>query len=150
MIQMANDVFDTKSDPEQLDVDETVIARLKEIHPATVSEFADEHGPAIWILVIPTITALMQQFLNHEISEQKLAEQTPIGAQYDAIYLCSAMVLEEYRGKGMAKKLTVDAIATIMETNQVKALFVWPFSPEGEALAESIAWATSLPLFKRT
>jgi hypothetical protein len=56
MIKLADDVFDIKSDPDQLDVNQDVITRLQRIHPATVSEFNDGNGPAAWVLVIPTTT----------------------------------------------------------------------------------------------
>src|SRR4030095_15289111 len=104
MIQLAEDVFAVKNDPEQLDVNQDVLDRLKRIHPSTVSEYADESGPVAWVLVIPTTLSLMNQFLEHKISEKELFELTPLDAKYEALYLCSAMVLEEYRRKGIAKQ----------------------------------------------
>lgn len=149
MIQLANDVFDTRSDPNQLDVDEQVIARLQQIHPSTVSEYDDGNGPVIWILLIPTTHDVMNRFVAGEITEQQLLDLTPAGGSYDAIYLCSAMVLEEYRGKGIAKKLTLDAIDNIRKDHPIKALFVWPFTPEGDGMAAAIARYTHLPLLVR-
>lgn len=148
MIQLAEDAFSVRNDPDQLDVDESVIKRLAEMHPATVSEY-DDNGPAVWILLIPTTTELMEQFLKKEISEKQLYEKTPLAIRYDSIYLCSAMVLSEYRRKGIAKRLTIKAIKNICEDNPVRNLFVWPFSAEGNALAEDIAKQCNLPLLKR-
>ncbi len=149
MIQLAGEVFDVKSDPDQLDVDEKVIARLQEIHPSTVSEFDDGKGPVIWILLIPTSLELMEEFLAKRISEKELFQRTQPHQSYGAIYLCSAMVLEEFRGKGIAKRMTIEAIENIRKDHPVKKLFVWPFSKEGDGLAETIAKSTSLPLLKR-
>lgn len=148
MIQLAEEAFAVRKDPEQLDVDESVINHLLEMHPATVSEF-DDSGPAVWILLIPTTTELMQQFLNKEISEKQLYEKTPVGIKYNSVYLCSAMVLSEYRRKGIAKRLTIEAITNICKEHPVRNLFVWPFSNEGNALAEEIAKQCNLPLLKR-
>lgn len=53
MLQLADEIFDTKSDPEQLDVNEDVLNRLKQLHPASVTEKANENGPIAWILLIP-------------------------------------------------------------------------------------------------
>ena len=39
LIQLADEVFAVKSDPSQLDVNQDVLARLKKIHPATISEY---------------------------------------------------------------------------------------------------------------
>lgn len=44
MIQLAEDTFATKNDPDQLDVNQDVIERLQKIHPSTVSEYND-NGP---------------------------------------------------------------------------------------------------------
>ena len=150
MIQLANDVFATKNDPEQLDVDETVIEKLRELHRATISEYNEGDGPIAWVLAIPTTLQLMQQFLHHSINEQQLAERTVPGMAFEAVYLCSALVLEEYRRKGIAEKLALDAIKAMEETHKIEALFVWPFTPGGDALAERIAQKAGLPLLKRT
>jgi predicted GNAT family acetyltransferase len=148
MIQLAESVFDTKSDPDQLDVDEKVIERLLRIHPSTVSEYDDGKGPVVWILVLPTTSVLMNLFLNKEISEKELFYTTPIEATFDTIYLCSAMVLEEYRGKGLARKMTLEAIENIKKEHPIKTLFVWAFSKEGDGLAVRVAQLTGLPLLK--
>jgi len=149
MIELADTAFSVRTDPNQLSVDQNVIERLQKIHPSTMSEFDDGNGPVVWILVIPTTLDLMHQFINKEISEKELFEQTPLDIQYDALYLCSAMVLEEFRGKGLAKKLTLDAIENIRKEYPIKTLFVWAFSREGEGLAEKIAVLADLPLKKR-
>ena len=149
MIQLAEDAFAVRKDPDQLDVDEKVISRLQQMHPATLSEH-NENGPVVWILLIPTTKDLMQKFLKKEISEKELFYLTPIGIKYEALYLCSAMVLPEYRRKGIAKRLTVEAIKNICKENTIQTLFVWPFSKEGEMLAEEISKITSLKLLKRT
>lgn len=149
MIKLADEVFDVKDDPSQLDVNEDVIKKLKNIHPATVSQFDDDNGPVAWVLLIPTTNELMNSFLSEKISEKELFELTQPNQSYDSIYLCSAMVLEEYRRKGIARKLTINAIERIRKDHPIKAVFVWAFSKEGELAAENIAGLISLPLYKR-
>jgi ribosomal protein S18 acetylase RimI-like enzyme len=149
MIQLAEDVFAVRNDPDQLDVNQDILDQLRRIHPATVSEFDDVHGPVAWVLLIPTTLGLMDQFLNHSISEKELYEQTPLDAAYEAIYLCSAMVLEEYRRKGIARQLTLKAIDSIRKDHPIKNLFVWSFTIEGDMTADTISQITSLPLLKR-
>ena len=149
MIQLAESVFDTKSDPDQLEVDEKVIERLLRIHPSAVSEFDDGKGPVVWILVLPTTSVLMKLFLTKEISEKELFYTTPIEANFDAIYLCSAMVLEEYRGKGLARKMTLEAVENIRKEHPIKSLFVWAFSIEGDGLADRVAQLAELPILNR-
>lgn len=149
MIKLADDVFDIKSDPNQLDVNQDVIERLQRIHPATVSEYDDGNGPVAWVLVIPTSSVLMNRFLKCEISEKELFVLTQPGESYEAIYLCSALVLEEYRRKGITKKLVTEAVEKIRKDHPIKTLFVWTFSKEGDLASEKIAQLASLPLLRR-
>jgi hypothetical protein len=149
MIALADEVFATKNDPNQLDVNEGVLERLLGLHPASVSEFDDGNGPVAWILLIPTTLDLMEQFLARSISEKELFENTPVGVQYETLYLCSAMVLEEYRRQGIAKRLTLNAVDEIRKDHGLKAMFVWSFSKEGDLGAEELSLLTGIQLFKR-
>jgi GNAT superfamily N-acetyltransferase len=149
MLQLAEDVFAVKNDPEQLDVNEDVLNRLRRIHPSTVSEFDNGSGPVAWVLLIPTTLDLMNRFLEHKISEKELFELTPLETKYEALYLCSAMVLEEYRRKGITKRLVLTAIENIRKEHPLKAMFVWSFSKEGDLGAEALAQLTGLPLHRR-
>ena len=150
MIQLVNEFFDTRSDPDQISVSNEERKKLEQIHPATLSEYADDGGPIVWILLIPTTQAIMERFINGAITEKQLLAETKPGDEYDAIYLCSASVLPEYRHKGLAKKVTIDAISSIRRDHKIKSLFYWPFSEEGKALARSMAEETGLPLFEKT
>jgi ribosomal protein S18 acetylase RimI-like enzyme len=149
MIELASSVFDTRNDPEQLDVNESVMERLYKLHPATLSEEVIGDGPVCWILLIPTTEELMQDFIAARITEQELLDRTPLGAKYEAIYLCSALVLPEFRKKGIAKRLTQEAIKAIRADHPIRNLFSWNFSPEGARLAAKIAKEEQLPLLNR-
>jgi ribosomal protein S18 acetylase RimI-like enzyme len=149
MIELADEVFNTRQDPNQLDVNEEVIAQLQALNPATLSEYDDGNGPVVWILLIPTTQGLMSRFLEGDITEKELLDLTSADAEFEAIYLCSALVLAEYRRKGIAKRLTLEAIEKIRRTNPIKWLFVWTFSKEGELGADAVAKETGLKLFKR-
>ena len=149
LIQLSDEVFSSRTDPDQLNVNEKVMEHLQLIHPDTISEYDDGNGPVCWILCIPTTLNLMTQFINHKISERELYELTPLNTNYEAIYLCSALLLEEYRGKGIAQKLALQAIENIKNDHNVNTLFFWAFSKEGEKLAEKVSDLTGLPLYKR-
>lgn len=149
MIQLSDEVFSSRTDPDQLNVNEDVMNHLLRIHPDTISEHDDGNGPVCWILCIPTTKDLMSQFLDQKISERELYDLTPLNTRYDAIYLCSALLLEEFRGKGIAQKLCVDAIQSLKKDHEIKDLFFWSFSHEGEKLAKKVSELTGLPLHKR-
>ena len=78
MIKLADEVFASKEDPEQLDVNEDIIDELLHIHPATVSEYDNGEGPIAWVLLIPTTLTLMNRFIHGQISEKQLFELTKI------------------------------------------------------------------------
>jgi GNAT superfamily N-acetyltransferase len=149
MIQLADEFFGTRNDPTQISVDRKVIARLQKIHPGTLTEKKNKNGPIAWILIIPTTNDLMKLFIKRKINEQELLDKTPLRATYDSLYLCSALVLPEYRGKGLAKSFLIKAIKSIQRQHPIKYLFYWAFSIEGKKLAESIAKEFGLPLYKR-
>jgi hypothetical protein len=149
MMDLADEVFDMRNDPDQLSVDDSVIEKLQSIHPSTLSNYDDGDGPVAWVLVIPTTMEIMNQFLGDAITEKELFDLTMPGMTYDALYLCSALVLEEYRRKGITKRLVLDAIDNINQDHPLKALFVWPFTEEGAGTAEAISRITGIPLNSR-
>jgi hypothetical protein len=150
MIQLADDVFGLKQDSTQISVNAKVMSQLRKIHPDSLSEKNTKKGPVAWILLFPTTEDLMKQFIKQQINERDLLIKTPLGVQYDVIYLCSALVLPEYRRKGLAKNLMCKAIKSIMKEHPIKSLFYWAFSKGGKKLALSVAKEFSLPLYKRT
>ena len=149
MIRLVDEAFGMRQDPTQISVDRKVMAHLRKIHPSTMTEKSTKNGPIAWILVFPTTKDLMKQFITKKITEQELLKRTALRAEYDAVYLCSALVLPEYRRNGLAKRLMCKAIKSIQKQHPIKYLFYWGFSKEGKKLASSIAKEFNLPLFKR-
>jgi len=150
LIRLAEETFAMHNDPSQLQVDEGVRERLLRIHPATLSEFSDENGPVAWLLVIPTTRELMGQFISKKITEKELFDKTPLDISYDALYLCSGLVLEEYQRKGIIKQLALKAIEEILKDHPVQFLFNWAFTEGGDRAAEKLSELTGLPLLKRS
>lgn len=146
MIRLAEQTFEARNDPDQLDVDEDVIRRLTDLHPATLSERNEGDGPVIWILLIPTTLETMELFIQAAIGERELLARTRPGDRFEAIYLCSALVLPEFRNRGYALELSLHALAALRENQPVSHLYVWPFSEAGLALAKRLSKETGLAL----
>lgn len=146
MMSLIDEVFATRNDPDQIQVSSAQLKKLNKIHPSTLCEIADDNGPLIWVLLIPTTLKVMNDFIEGKITEKGILDNTSINEKYEAIYLCSATSLPEIRGKGKTKALCMSAITSIQNEHPIKHLFVWPFTKEGEALAKSIANASSLNL----
>ncbi len=149
MIQLAEEFFEMKNDPAQISVTGETRALLEKLDPDTMSEISTEQGPVAWILVFPTTKELMEQFVSKKVNEQELLVKTPLGVSYEAIYLCSALVLPEYRGKGLVKQLAQKAIQGMMGRYPIRHLFYWGFSPEGDKLASWLAREFDFPLLQR-
>lgn len=149
MLALIDEVFDTRHDPDQLQVNQAVMKKLESIHPATLGEIADENGPCSWVLLIPTTKLVMDNFLSGKISEKDIVTYTNTGEHYEAVYLCSATTLPEYRGKGLTKKLCIQSLEAIAENHRIHTLYVWPFSKQGERLADSIADTMGMVLLKK-
>lgn len=149
MIRLADEFFETKNDPEQISGTEDVFRRLGRLHPATLSEKKTRNGPVAWIMVIPTSLEIMEDFLTEWLSEKDLLERAAPGTSFEAIYLCSALVLPEFRRKGLAAQLTLSAVRSIMRDHPVNSLYYWSFSDAGDALARSVATKAGLRLLKR-
>jgi len=149
MLKLAEEVFDVRNDPSQLAITPGVIERLHQLHPMTLSEEATEDGPVAWMIVIPTSGHIMNLFVDGEIDEQELFDRTLAGGRYDSIYLCSAMVLPEYRTRGVATRLVVDAVRAIGHDHPIRHLFYWSFTEEGDRLARAVSRLCNLPLLKR-
>jgi hypothetical protein len=146
MMQIIDETFATRNDPGQIQVTNAQRKKLAQIHPATLSQVANEDGPLIWVLLIPTTKDIMEAFISGKISEKELLAQTKVDDPYDCIYLCSASTLPEARGKGQTKAVCINAIKEISKEHKIDTLFVWPFSEEGGKLAEKIARELGLPL----
>jgi hypothetical protein len=146
MLTLIDEVFATRTDPDQIQVTQQQIKILEKIHPNCLSEVSDENGPLIWLLVIPTTAELMNHFLKNQLTERELLERTPIAVHHNAIYLCSVTTLPEASGKGKTFQLCMQTIHEIMQTHPIQYLFVWPFTKAGEALAKKIAHASHLKL----
>jgi GNAT superfamily N-acetyltransferase len=149
LLALADEVFAVRNDPAQLDVDEAVLDRLRRIHPASVQEKATSDGPIAWLLLIPTTQRLMDDFVHERITERELFERTPVGVPYNAVYLCSGLVLPEHRRTGVARELALQALEAIRRDHAIWALCVWTFSEAGRAGAKALAAETRLPLFER-
>jgi len=149
MIRLAEEFFGTRSDPAQISVTPEVSERLRLIHPHALTEERNEDGPIAWMLLFPTTQALKEEFIAGRITERELLEKTPLGGPYTAVYLCSALVLPEFRRKGLATKLVSEALQAILKDHPIDTLFYWAFSGAGEKLARTVSRRFGLPLSRR-
>lgn len=149
MITLADEFFLAKTDSSQIDIDESVIERITALHPSCMGEIATDDGPIAWTIVVPVSTETMNLFLSGTINESDLLNRSEKEGVFEAVYLCSALVLPEHRRKGLSRKLLTESIQVIRKDHGIRALFYWGFSPEGNSLARSVARGLSMPIFER-
>lgn len=150
LYKLIDEIFDTKNDSTQIGFSDGDIEKMMALHPATLQEAANEDGPYAWVSVIPTSSVLMHQFLSGAIDERQLFEQTSPTAANDVAYLCSAIVLPEFRRSGVALRLTVQAIDSMKRDLPIRYALVWPFSSEGELLAKKVGDSCALQVRARS
>ena len=146
MIALADEVFDARNDPDQLNVTPKVMEQLQSIHPSTLSETIVDDGPVCWVLLIPSSIQTMQKFLDRKIHENEILESSVNENHFEAIYLCSALVLPEFRNQGIAFRSALQSIKEIQASFKITCLYSWPFSKEGKLLSEKLSAKIHLPL----
>ena len=149
LLELVDDVFETRNDPTQIAFSEADMEKMESLYSGCLQEAANADGPISWVAVIPTSLELMNLFVQGELTERQLFEATEATTPKQAVYLCSAIVLPEFRRSGIAFDLSVNSIRTIQEDRPIEAAFVWSFTEEGESLARKVASTCSLPLFVR-
>ena len=138
MNTVAESIFGTAKDPEQMSISMDSWDKLQALNENCVLYEQNDGGNLIsWIVVMPTTKDLMHKFLNKEINEQQLLDQTKAQDKYSALYLCSGITLPDYRRQGHALKLFLDVIKRMPLTGDYQ-LFAWPTTPEGKKLADRI------------
>jgi ribosomal protein S18 acetylase RimI-like enzyme len=149
MYALIEDVFNTDNDPTQLGFNEGDIEKLISLSPHTLQEAANQDGPYAWVSVFPTSLNLMNQFMTGLIDERQLFDCTNEETPKEVVYLCSAIVLPEFRSQGIALKLTAQAIEALKLVYPISAALIWPFSDNGLRLAERAAETCGITLHVR-
>lgn len=136
---IAERFFHTADDPDQIPINEKSAEKLFKIHSkGLIVKLGEKGEPIAWVVAIPTTRELEEQFLKGEITEKELFDKTQPGDNYESLYLCAAFVLPEYRGRGLAKELLMEAIREIGKDIKNPELFAWIYSPEGENLIRAL------------
>lgn len=150
LLQLVDELFNTKSDPDQLDVNEAVINTLQQISPVLVYEHQMAQEAVAWVTLIPSNETLTEAFINGSLTEKTYFEKSVELKQFDTIYLCSAIVLEEFRHQGIVSQHCKMAIENMCRHHSIKQLAAWPFTTEGLNCAKSIASKLELPLILKS
>lgn len=146
MMAVADELFGTQSDPDQIPVTMDSWNRISRISKDFLScRLTDDGELKGWAVVIPTTRQVMGDFLTGRISEKELMHRTPLQKEYDALYLCSVIVLPEYRRQGIAAGLLKELIDKA-PIKKGAALFAWPFSAEGKMLVRKLALEYNLKI----
>lgn len=137
MLDVAEQFFGTESDSQQMPIKKESFYKLQRLHPKTVIYKLENEEPISWVVILPTTIELMEKFLGGEINERELLDLTKPQDKYEALYLCAAFTLPDYRRKGYVLEMFKEAVKNIPHTENVK-LFAWPFSREGKEIIKKL------------
>jgi len=146
MLDTAEKFFGSENDPEQMPITKESFDKLQKLHPQTLIYKTENGQPVSWIVTLPTSNNLAEQFLAGEINEKQLLELSQPQAVYEALYLCVAFTLPEYRRRGYITEMFQEALRTIPHEPNVK-LFAWAFSPEGGQLIAKLSQMLGQEIF---
>ncbi len=133
--------FETAADPEQMQISEWTTKRLLDLHPLALNVWIENGEPISWTTSIPTSRESAERFLRGEINERELTDDVVPHERYEALYLCAAFTIPEYRGKGYATELFAEAIANIPLADDA-IIFAWIWSEEGDRLVKRLLGVT--------
>ncbi|MEI6849816.1 MAG: hypothetical protein WCK29_02140 [archaeon] len=148
---LAEEYFKTEGDSEQAKVNDENRNWIHENIPECRNVIKDGEKIVGFTLIFPCKKETMNLFLNNDITEEELLRIMKKELNYknfDSIYLCSTVIIEEYRRKGLALKAFIKSIEKIISFSKNKKpnLFYWGFSEEGKRLSEKVAKETGLEL----
>lgn len=100
--------------------------------------FKEKGEPIAWSLVMPTSKVNSDKFLSEEINEKVIFEDSTKKHSFESLYLFVAIVLPEYRRKGLATELMSYQVNYFRDKYNIKDFYAWTFSKEGEILIKAI------------
>jgi GNAT superfamily N-acetyltransferase len=149
VLKMSEEFFGTESDPEQMSVSEESARKLWSIHPDTVLYAFEGGEPVAWVVIVPTSADVMEKFLAKKISERDLLDLAAAEKKFEALYVCGAFVLPDYRRKGYAKELLLKGIRILSQGKDIP-LYAWVYSDEGRKLTESLSRTLGKEIISRS
>ncbi len=129
--------FGTQNDPDQIPINRDSLEKFYALSSYCLNCAYEGDKPVSWTVSIPTSLKLMNDFLEQRITEKELFNQTQTGDN-EALYICSAFTVPEFRGKGIAKVLLTEQTQAFLSDNPNMEVFTWIWSNEGDKLVKSL------------
>lgn len=149
IFRLAEDVFGTTTDPDQIPPTPEYRAKIDRLHPESTAYRVDDSGNIVgFVFVVPTTKEIMERFLKGEITERAILDLTQPRATYSALYLCAAYVNPQHRRQGLATAMFREVLGKLPLSSDA-TLFYWPFTEEGEQLARAVTQKTRHKLLQR-
>jgi GNAT superfamily N-acetyltransferase len=137
--KISEEFFGTKSDPEQIEINQENADELYKLHSGTIIyKFNEKDEPIAWVTTIPTSIHVMNDFLDKKISERELMGLALKEKSFEALYLCGVFVLPEYRNMGYGKSMLLQGIEKVSQDKDIP-LYCWNYSEEGRMLIKSLS-----------
>jgi hypothetical protein len=138
MCDLAVKLFGTDEDPTQADPNLENSKALISVDPHSYV-YAEEDGHTMgWSCVLPTSKRNMELFLSGKITEKQLFEYSMANHSFEELYLIAAIVLPEYRKKGLASCMMESQILYFKKAHGISDLYAFTLTEDGKGLIGKI------------
>jgi len=136
-LDIAEQFFGSQEHPDYIPITRESDQKFERINPNFMVYKLKDGEPISWILVLPTSLDLMNKFIKGDINERQLLDLTKPEEKFEALYLCSAFTVPEYRKQGYVIEMFKGVVKTIPLKDNF-SLFAWPVTKEGRKLTEKL------------
>lgn len=150
--KLAENYFKSENDPEQISINFENSLWIRKNLPYCLNIIRYDGKIIGHSLIIPCKRKIMGKFISNEINEAQLFDEIKKSEENrkpECIYLCSAFIKPEFRGRGIVFESFIKSINKVIDKKQNLELFYWAYSNEGASLCEKIAKKLRVNLAKR-
>lgn len=138
MGKIAEELFGTEEDETQAKPSLENSKRLISIDTGNYVYIKEGEKIAGWSCVLPTSTLDRKRFMNGEINERQLFENSCDNPSFEALNLIAVIVLPEYRNKGLGSHMMEWQIKYFTEKCAMKDFYALVLTSEGARLMKKI------------
>lgn len=149
--KLTEGLWSTKTDPEIIPSKVFTYNFVTKEIPFSYNVIKEDDLVIGFTIVLPSSEEDMYDFINEKITEKELFYRIleTDRENFSCLYLCSAVIAENYRRRGLAKKSLMKQIEKFSNIYDIKYIYSWAFSDAGKKICNNISEEINIPLIER-